>query len=116
MFKVSIRELLLVTAIAAVALGWWIDRSRLSARADEADTWKFRAESLGRSVRDSGWEVTWDDTYLTVVETRADGTKRARKSSLPLPNATTPPLLAVPVRQAQGIATASPESANPSKD
>lgn len=32
MFRLSIRELLLLTVIAAVALGWWVDRTRLERR------------------------------------------------------------------------------------
>ena len=28
MFRISIRELLLVTLVVALTLGWWIDRSR----------------------------------------------------------------------------------------
>ena len=30
--KFSIRDLLLITALVAVCLGWWVDRSRLAAR------------------------------------------------------------------------------------
>ena len=36
MFRFSIRDLILVTVIAAVCLGWWMDRRRLAAERDRA--------------------------------------------------------------------------------
>jgi hypothetical protein len=36
--KFSIRELFLVTVIVALALGWWVDRSRLAEEIDRLQT------------------------------------------------------------------------------
>ena len=35
MFRFSIREILLITVLAAVALGWFVDRRQLSARFED---------------------------------------------------------------------------------
>ena len=37
--KLAIRDLLLVTVIVALALGWWVDRSRL---AGEIKQWRYK--------------------------------------------------------------------------
>ena len=41
--KFSIRDLLLVTVIVALAVGWWVDRSWLN---EEMWRWKARSENL----------------------------------------------------------------------
>lgn len=43
--KISLRELLLVTVIVALALGWWVDRNARSAR----------IERLNKELKDSEW-------------------------------------------------------------
>ena len=47
MLRFTIRELVLLTLVAALALGWWIDRSRLtvqnSALIEEAKVLRFEA-------------------------------------------------------------------------
>ena len=53
MFRFTIRELVLVTAVAALACGWWIDRARLGNRAE-------RATVLEAVVDSAGWKVTYD--------------------------------------------------------
>ena len=50
--KFSIRDLMFVTAIVALAVGWWVDRGRLA-------YWKFCAESLARALVDRGYKVEW---------------------------------------------------------
>ena len=37
MFRFTIRDLLWLTLLAAVAVAWWVDRSRLRQRIDELD-------------------------------------------------------------------------------
>jgi hypothetical protein len=42
--KFSIRDLLLVTVIVALAVGWWIDRGKLIAERKEFDDWADERE------------------------------------------------------------------------
>jgi len=37
--KFTIRDLLLVTVIVAIGLGWWVDRSRLKSENDRLRRW-----------------------------------------------------------------------------
>lgn len=99
MFKFTIRDLLLVTVIAALAVGWWLDRSRLAPRANTSDTWKFRAESLAERVRPDGWHVKWDDTEIVIIQIEADGTRRMvsrNMNSCPLSQSEIQAMLAAP--------------------
>lgn len=68
MFKFTIRELMLVTVIVAVAAGWWARERQLQATIDECGAykmealiWHSRAEQLAGVARDSGWAVDLDD-------------------------------------------------------
>jgi hypothetical protein len=57
--KFSIRDLLLVTVIVALALGWWIDRSRLAIRANESEMWRHATGTMEFAIRKSGWHIRW---------------------------------------------------------
>jgi hypothetical protein len=50
MFKFTIREVVLVTAIVAAVLAWWLDHRQAAARLRELESanriWQFRAEHL----------------------------------------------------------------------
>ena len=51
MFRFSIRDLLLATALAALVLGWWLDRTMLSARAKKAESFRTLSEALTTQLR-----------------------------------------------------------------
>ena len=53
MFRFTIRELVLLTLVVGLALGWWIDRARLRNRAETATV-------LEAVVDSAGWKVTYD--------------------------------------------------------
>ena len=57
MFRFSIRELMLVTLVAVLALGWWVDRSRL---ATDKMIWQQRAE-VGKEIVEAwyGEPISW---------------------------------------------------------
>ena len=63
-FQFSIRDLLLIVVIAALAAGWWIDHRRLSK--DPIQKWEYDTEiqndrflqdPLLRKRGDQGWEL-----------------------------------------------------------
>ena len=58
--RFSIRELLLVTVIVALALGWWVDRQQHPDELRAAQRWRTRAGALEEVLHDSGWEVQWE--------------------------------------------------------
>ena len=55
--KFSIRDLLLVTVIVALAVGWWEDRSRLVKSVEELELEKIRFVLRSRSELSRGWLV-----------------------------------------------------------
>jgi hypothetical protein len=57
MFRFTIRELVLLTLVVAMGVGWWLDRSRLATRADSAEE---RMSVLETIVGSSGWTVKYD--------------------------------------------------------
>jgi len=91
MFRFTIRELLLVTVIAAVAAAWWLDRNRLADLAEERDLWTFRAESAAELIRREGGQVGWNDASITVTQTDASGVRYIRMKERK-PSAVLPPL------------------------
>ena len=52
MFRFTIRDLLFITMIIALALGWWVDRRRLASRAKDADAFQALSESLVIRLKD----------------------------------------------------------------
>jgi hypothetical protein len=58
--KFSIRDLLLVTMIVALAVGWWVDRSRT------AILRRDRANLLESVLTKEGWKISQAGHYLTV--------------------------------------------------
>jgi len=67
MFRFTIRELVLVTLLVGVALGWWLDRNRLAVRAAEGDRWIYKYEGLASAVSNGlGWRPEWDPTGRNV--------------------------------------------------
>lgn len=64
--KFSIRDLLLVTVIVALGVGWWVDRRRLANDKtlwrEHSEIWKARAEDANGSLESRvGHNVEWDD-------------------------------------------------------
>jgi hypothetical protein len=59
--KFSIRDLLLVTVIVALALGWWLDRSRLAAESKARDEriYQMTMEKHGRYPRPEEMRPPW---------------------------------------------------------
>jgi hypothetical protein len=61
-FQFTIRDLLLLVAILALAAGWWIDHQRINRLA--VQKWEYREatsyggiEAIAAPLGDEGWEV-----------------------------------------------------------
>jgi hypothetical protein len=59
----SIRELLWLTLVVALALGWGIREGTLGTKVDRAtqraNKWRGATGALERVLKDDGWTVTW---------------------------------------------------------
>ena len=56
MFRFTIRDVLWLTVVVAMALGWSIHRLAET----PALTWKRRAEASADFLREDGWTVEWE--------------------------------------------------------
>jgi hypothetical protein len=56
MFRFTIRDVLLATAIVALAIGWWIDRTRLASKLESTSE---RLSVLEAVVGAGRWTVTY---------------------------------------------------------
>jgi hypothetical protein len=54
--KFSIRDLLLVTVIVALAVGWWVDRAALTARVERLERF-HRIQLMQRGSTRDGFQV-----------------------------------------------------------
>jgi len=92
--KFSIRDLLLVTVIVALVLGWWADRQFHPNELRAAQRWRTRAGALEEVLHDAGWEVEWEweSVHLTkgkrniVIDTNVYEPGPLPNSPAPAPN------------------------------
>jgi len=73
--KFSIRDLLLVTVIVALAVGWWVDHNRASNVAfrqlqQENYKLKIHASSIESLLRQYGWEMKVEKDFKNGWRTR----------------------------------------------
>ena len=54
MFRFTIRELTLL--VVAMVIGWWLDHSALTKR---ADLWEYRAGAIADWASGEGWHFVW---------------------------------------------------------
>jgi len=70
MFRFTIRELLILTVTAGLAVGWWIDRRELGAdltlASEQSRSWESRSKHLeleideiGGQLADHGLHIIW---------------------------------------------------------
>ncbi len=76
-FQFSLRDCFLLVMIAAVALGWYIDRShqaaQLQQKAAESEDYQWRTQALEGIAREEGYELTWTADGLSYVYKTDDG-------------------------------------------
>lgn len=81
--RFTLRELLVVTTLIAIAAAWWIDRKRIADVTVERDLWKFRAESAAWMGRDKGELVTWEGDAVIMTYSDAVGRQYRQKTLTP---------------------------------
>ena len=68
--KITLRELFLLTVIVALALGWWIDRTRLKNEwermASQANSFFYASVSLAEMFQENGARFEWSDGDMIV--------------------------------------------------
>jgi hypothetical protein len=73
----SIRELLLVTVIVALALGWWVNRQQwaglVQEESDRARLWFLHCGAMERILGKAGYKVEFGESD-TLRATSQDGT------------------------------------------
>ena len=55
MFRFTIRDVLWLTVVVALAVGWWVEHRRFNV----AYPWRTRAGALEQLLIDQGYEVEW---------------------------------------------------------
>ena len=64
MFRFTIRDVLWLTVVVAMGLGWWWDRHRENS---SESLWKRRAESLAEMCREDGWDVKFEGELMSIL-------------------------------------------------
>jgi hypothetical protein len=72
MFHFSIRELMLVTLVVGLVIGWLIDHRKLSQEVAEAKEWRTCAGALEHALDTLGWTVEWDLRRSVIRVSRRD--------------------------------------------
>lgn len=99
--RFTLRELLVVTVLVAVAAAWWIDRNRIAQVSDERDLWTFRAETAAKAVSETGDQMAWKGDAVVWTHTDASG-RRFQRMVERIPR----PLLPVMTQSPAGVAAA----------
>jgi hypothetical protein len=60
MFRFTIRELVLLTLVVAMGVGWCLREEQLQTKLREAIAWRRRAGALEAMMKNNGWKITWD--------------------------------------------------------
>jgi hypothetical protein len=84
--KFSLRDLLLVTVIVALAVGWAVDHSR---QADQSQAWEYRAAALKGHAEERGYKVEFPK-YGVVVSDGDHNVTFRRPDPYYLPNPSAP--------------------------
>jgi hypothetical protein len=74
MFKFTIRELLLLTVVVAMGVGWWVRERQLNAEVAKSHEWRARTAALERFLNPE-WRVEWhlQTNAITFYDTRRRG-------------------------------------------
>ena len=67
MFRFTIRELVLLTLVVAMGVGWWVREQQMRAEIHRASRWRMAAGVLEDTLREDGWTVEWGYASGAVV-------------------------------------------------
>ena len=59
MFRFTIRDVLWLTVVVAMGLGWFLRDRQLLADNERARKWRMAAGALEKTLSEDGWTVTW---------------------------------------------------------
>jgi hypothetical protein len=76
MFRFTIRELVLLTAIAALVVGWWLDRRDQGDRIYRRDS---QIRELASALQLDGFSVVIGDKAVVIKRIGTDWEQRAKK-------------------------------------
>ena len=73
--RFSIRDVLWLTAVVALAVAWWLERGKLELRLrSPREVWEQRADAAANLLNSEGWTTTWLDDEVEF--TKKEGRKR----------------------------------------
>jgi hypothetical protein len=67
MFRFSIRELLLITAVVALVVGWWVEHRRQEKVSQENALLEWKDRVLELAWRNNGYELKIDGKSITLT-------------------------------------------------
>lgn len=65
--RFSIRDLLLLTVIVALAVGWWVDHRKQVKESESNEKWRNRAGALEELLESQKWRVSWGESDVSVT-------------------------------------------------
>ncbi len=80
--KFSIRDLLLVTLIVALAVGWCLREMQVRAELALVNRWRSAAGALEYLFESDGWDVEWERDLSQVRVSRPAGVHRSEQFGL----------------------------------
>jgi hypothetical protein len=84
MFRFTIRELLILTVTAGLAVGWWLEHRQLGSRLVVENEWRLYAGGLEQLLTSDGWRLSrWHDGTLQAVQFKSTGGPARIKSQWP---------------------------------
>ena len=68
MFRFTIRDVVLLTVVVGLALGWAVDHVQIARRLERAHGWRMVAGTAEEFLRREGWKVECDGWLLSITK------------------------------------------------